>query len=230
MVLAVLGLSACGHVLLRRGDTETRGRGDNLRRGDTETRGRGDEEKSNTSPNATPKATVQAAFGKLPLYFIENQGQLDEQVAYYVQGRDTTLYFTPQGLTFTLSSSAPLPQGQRKSSGATLQPVALSLQPHQDRARQRWVIKLDFVGANPQIIGTPLILSNPDPRLILNPALGPLRQEVWRLFRFDAASQESREYWVVVVFFPPGVEEAMVPLYNGHSRAAQGFRAGGVGV
>src|SRR5437867_1428411 len=41
------------------------------------------------------KAQVQAGFGKLPLYFIENRGQVDDPVAYYVQGRDTTLYFTP---------------------------------------------------------------------------------------------------------------------------------------
>ena len=35
----------------------------------------------------------------MPLYFIENRGQLDSRVAYYVQGRDTTLYFTAEGMT-----------------------------------------------------------------------------------------------------------------------------------
>jgi len=35
------------------------------------------------------------SFGKLPLYFVENHGQLDERVAYYIQGSDKTIYFSP---------------------------------------------------------------------------------------------------------------------------------------
>ena len=33
-------------------------------------------------PGGGTKTQVQAAFGKLPLYFIENRGQLDSRVAY----------------------------------------------------------------------------------------------------------------------------------------------------
>ena len=33
-------------------------------------------------------------FGKMPLLFIENRGQLDEDVLFNVQGSDKTLYFT----------------------------------------------------------------------------------------------------------------------------------------
>jgi hypothetical protein len=65
-------------------------------------------------------AASSMALTRLPLYFIENQGQLDERVGYYVQGRDKTLYFTSQGLTFVLGGSG-----------------------------ERWAVKLDFVGANP---------------------------------------------------------------------------------
>ena len=36
-------------------------------------------------------------FGKMPLYFIPNQGQMDARVAYYIQGKDKTIYFTPKG-------------------------------------------------------------------------------------------------------------------------------------
>jgi hypothetical protein len=42
------------------------------------------------------------SFGKLPLYFVENRGQLDSRVAYYVQGSDKAIYFTNDGLTFAL--------------------------------------------------------------------------------------------------------------------------------
>jgi len=48
------------------------------------------------------KACLEKSFGQLPLHFIENQGQLDDEVAYYVQGSDKTLYFTATGLTFAL--------------------------------------------------------------------------------------------------------------------------------
>src|SRR5205814_6792961 len=63
----------------------------------------------NPPASAATTATVQAALGKLPLYFVENHGQLDARVAYYVQGHDTSLYFTSQGLTFTLNRPASQP-------------------------------------------------------------------------------------------------------------------------
>ncbi len=44
---------------------------------------------------AAPMPPVSLDFGRTPLYFVENQGQMDARVAYYVQGRDKTLYFTP---------------------------------------------------------------------------------------------------------------------------------------
>jgi len=95
---------------------------------------------------------IQEKFGSLPLYFVENQGQTDACVAYYVQGRDTTLYFTSQGIRFVLSG--------RKDSAAS--PASLvnkvsyfdsSLETDRKSFRnaRRWVLKLDFVGANPKV-------------------------------------------------------------------------------
>lgn len=63
-------------------------------------------------------------WGRMPLYFIANQGQMDERVAFYVEGRDKTLYFTAEGVTFALTSA-----GKGEAAG-------------------RWVVKLDFPGAN----------------------------------------------------------------------------------
>ncbi|MBI1760161.1 MAG: SBBP repeat-containing protein [Acidobacteria bacterium] len=82
------------------------------------------------------KVTATRAFDGLPLYFIENRGQLDARVAYYLQGRETSLYFTHTGLTFALS-------------GATkLQPASFNAA-HPPAAVQPWALKLDFVGADP---------------------------------------------------------------------------------
>ena len=62
---------------------------------------------------------LEAALGKLPLYFVENRGICPGEVKYYVQGADKALFFTSKGVTFSLKGK--------------------------DRA---WTVKLDFVGAN----------------------------------------------------------------------------------
>jgi len=79
------------------------------------------------SPNQTfpevinqASASLEQAYGNMPLYFITNRGQTDERVAYYIKGGDKSLYFTPEGLTMAL-----------KSDGS------------------RYAVKLDFLGANP---------------------------------------------------------------------------------
>jgi hypothetical protein len=66
-------------------------------------------------------------FGKMPLCFIPNDGQVNGPAAFYVKGRDKTIYFSPEGLTFVLNG--------------TLRP-----------APERWVVKLDFVDRNPEAI------------------------------------------------------------------------------
>ncbi|MBN2491955.1 MAG: hypothetical protein JXQ29_14000, partial [Planctomycetes bacterium] len=72
-----------------------------------------------TPPSRNP-ALLEATFGKLPLYFIENRGVFPADVAYYLQGSDKTLFFTKDGITFRLRG------GDRD-----------------------WVVKLEFLGANP---------------------------------------------------------------------------------
>jgi len=103
-------------------------------------------------PDQSTKAWVNESFGQLPLYFVENRGQLDPRVAYYVQGRDKTLYFTAQGITFSLTGrqdrkAAPEVSVQK----ASLRPAASGIESNQEGGQQRWVVKLDFVGANPGV-------------------------------------------------------------------------------
>ena len=66
-------------------------------------------------------------FGKFPLQFIPNKGQIDRAVAYYVRGRGKTIYFTAEGLTFVLEDN------RGEAGGPPPAP--------------RWVVKLDFVDA-----------------------------------------------------------------------------------
>jgi hypothetical protein len=94
------------------------------------------------------QARVHAAFGTLPLYFIENQGQVDRRVTYYVQGHDTTVYFTPTGVTLALTGpAAPPPAG---GPPGLARPAGLRSLRDPEGARERWAVKLDFVGTNPE--------------------------------------------------------------------------------
>ncbi len=77
------------------------------------------------------------------MYFIENRGQADPRVSYYVQGADTSVYFTRAGITYALTSPAKSEAGTAPAftrEAAHRPPVP---------ARERWAVKLDFLGANP---------------------------------------------------------------------------------
>ncbi len=102
------------------------------------------------SPDVAAKAHVQTALGKLPLYFIENLGQLDERVGYYLQGRDTTVYFTADGVTLALTGPAP-EAAKPPRHLASVRTVALESEPDAAGARERWALKLKFLGANPDV-------------------------------------------------------------------------------
>ena len=81
---------------------------------------------------------LDTAFGKLPLQFIPNEGQKNKAVAYYVEGRDKTICFTPEGLTIVLARD---PGDEGKIAPARSAAPA-----------SRWVVKLDFVGAKKGIV------------------------------------------------------------------------------
>ena len=92
----------------------------------------------------------------LPLYFVENQGQMDGAVAFYIQGKGQTIYFTQSGVTISSTARPPVD----RLSGDVL-PAALSATPS---GPERWTTKIDFVGARkaPRITGerkTPAVFS-----------------------------------------------------------------------
>src|SRR5262249_48541687 len=94
---------------------------------------------------------VHTALGTLPLSFIENQGQLDDRVAYYIQGRDTAIYFTSKGVAFALTGPAPWGVADALPRRAAVRPVAFGAAPDSEATRQRCGIMLEFLGANPDV-------------------------------------------------------------------------------
>ena len=103
---------------------------------------------SHENPGQTPPASF-ASSDQLPLYFVENQGQVDNHhVSHYVQGRDRTIYFAPDGLTFALLGGPAT--GVRQPDPATQAPSRLAEPP----GRSRWVVKLDFLASNSHSLPT----------------------------------------------------------------------------
>jgi len=58
--------------------------------------------------NEAREARVISSYGRLPLYFIKNSGQLDRQVIFYEKGAGHTTFFTEKGLVLSLT------RGERK--------------------------------------------------------------------------------------------------------------------
>jgi len=109
-------------------------------------------EEASASGERAARARLERGFGKMPLYFVENRGQLDPRVAYSVHGRDTAIYFAKEGITFSLIRA----EGEESSSGR-LSPASFGKEPFAQRALdRRWNVKLDFLDANPdvQVLGT----------------------------------------------------------------------------
>jgi len=100
-----------------------------------------------SAPGASP-ATA-GAHDPLPLYFVENRGQTDARVAFYVPCKDNTIYFTPGGLTLAFTP-APHPTSATAAMGTQTGDQAPSAGDPMAPA-QRWAVKLDFVGANPAV-------------------------------------------------------------------------------
>ena len=73
--------------------------------------------------------------------------------AYYVQGSDKTIYFTSTGVTFALTAPVTDTVASRPSLRSDdLSPAAFRPEPEPEPpAVQRWAIKLDFIGANPDV-------------------------------------------------------------------------------
>ncbi|MGE5398583.1 MAG: CARDB domain-containing protein, partial [Chitinophagales bacterium] len=92
----------------------------------------------NTNPTADNQTN---RLADMPLFFIENQGQIDKQVLYYTEGGNQALYFTPKGLTFALTKSQEPSSTYLKTKlpGKELIPQATE--------QERWAVKLNFTGA-----------------------------------------------------------------------------------
>ena len=98
-----------------------------------------------------PRQQALQPLDNLPLYFVENQGQVDPRAPYYIQGRDKIIYFTADGVTFSLRDKSAAannePAGTARMHDASYAGEASHAQGNS--VSPRWTVKLDFVDAQP---------------------------------------------------------------------------------
>ncbi len=88
------------------------------------------------STRSLPLPVPPRLLSDLPLAFTENKGQLDERVAFHLQGRNTAAYFTSQGMTLSLA---------RQNTGG----ASTASRTGTKATRLQWNLKLNFPGADP---------------------------------------------------------------------------------
>ncbi|MBI5233405.1 MAG: hypothetical protein HY880_03535, partial [Deltaproteobacteria bacterium] len=100
------------------------------------------------------KPDINQSYGNLPLYFIENNGQIDKKVEFYEKGSGHATYFTKEGVYLSLISNNPPNPPLTKGGFASDTPSPLGGEGRGERAVASESIKFSFVGANedPEII------------------------------------------------------------------------------
>jgi hypothetical protein len=78
-----------------------------------------------SSPTPEKSLQVQETFGRLPLYFIENRGQVDKRVKFYAQSGGQTTWFTKEGVVVTLTRRLEPPGRGRRLTRPSPRPPAL---------------------------------------------------------------------------------------------------------
>ena len=87
---------------------------------------------------------------------MRTRGSYDPRAAYYIQGGDESIYFTGHGVTFALTDAGDGAGDEKPSSEALLHPASYrgmggAKEHGSQREAERWVVKLDFVNANPDV-------------------------------------------------------------------------------
>ena len=100
------------------------------------------------------KLTVLDPYGKLPLSFIENKGQMDKKVSYYLKGRQGTIYFTRKGITYDLISTNSLPCKMPQREPKEVQRLSFTLRPIGARENAMLIANMRLLGRVNYFIGS----------------------------------------------------------------------------
>jgi len=96
----------------------------------------------NTKITAAQKADIKHSYGKLPLYFIENNGQVDKEVSFYERGAGHAAFFTAKGVTLALTKR------ESKADKASFTKYIPGLETKKAEKATTEAVTLSFEGAN----------------------------------------------------------------------------------
>ncbi len=98
---------------------------------------------SATVERARARAHAGSVLERLPISFIENRGQLDGRVAYYVPRSGMDTYFAAEGVTYALTRSSMAESAHDPTlAGGT------AAESRKRKPTERWAVKLEFVNAD----------------------------------------------------------------------------------
>ncbi|MDI6784273.1 MAG: hypothetical protein QME64_09305 [bacterium] len=117
-----------------------------------------------SEPDPALKARVAQSYGKLPISFVENHGQMDTTVRFYVSGASGTMYFTKDAVVMEFVKREKPPEPPPQEPDTTVAPIppgklgkerpsfASSTTPVKET---RLVLKKRFIGTNPncEVVG-----------------------------------------------------------------------------
>jgi len=97
-----------------------------------------------SGPAEARKAGIIKTYGKLPLYFIKNQGQVNGQVSFYERGAGHATFFTSEGVVLALTKS------DGKIERPSLNDHTKDFEINKDKVKEAITeaVRLSFVGAN----------------------------------------------------------------------------------
>ncbi|MGH3848668.1 MAG: hypothetical protein ACRDRT_03010 [Pseudonocardiaceae bacterium] len=97
------------------------------------------------------RAQISKMVDSLPLSFVPNAGQSHPDVSYYVAGANNSLYFSPAGMTYSLSTPAKADPSESDAPEAQLPRAQPQIPSAPTGPGQRWAVKVDYLGANPVV-------------------------------------------------------------------------------
>lgn len=104
----------------------------------------------------SPQITFSPDFGKIPLYFISNQGQMDKHALYYARTQRYTLWLTSEGLVFDFIKKESTSKNNDKQKNNKMTQLPGKFDDQSNIKYQREVSRLIFQNANPHPVVTPI--------------------------------------------------------------------------
>ena len=97
------------------------------------------------SANKIVDARVAKSYGKLPLSFVENRGQMDKRARFVIRGPRASAFFRNDGVTFDLWEASKIKPLNKRDMLQKMKPEI----PSKPEKRRHAVLKLTFKGADP---------------------------------------------------------------------------------